>query len=76
MSTKDGRAFIWQHLSTCGVFTTSYTNNALDMSYNEGQRNVGLRLLSDLQDYAFTYFQVMEVEAREPKEEDNDDIIE
>lgn len=69
MSTRDGRAWMWDHLSACGVFRSSYVSNSLDMSFNEGMRNVGLKLLNQLQTYAFEAYQTMEAEARERQEE-------
>lgn len=70
MSTRDGRAWMWDHLSACGVFRSSYVSNSLDMSYNEGMRNVGLRLLADLHDHTFEAYQKMEAEARERTDEE------
>ncbi len=69
MSTRDGRAWMWDHLSACGVFRSSYVSNSLDMSFNEGMRNVGLKLLNQLQTYAFEAYQKMEAEARERQDE-------
>lgn len=68
MATQDGRAWMWEHLAECGVFRSSYVNNAMDVAFNEGARNVGLHLLSDLQEFAFAEFQQMEREARATKE--------
>ena len=68
MATPDGRAWMWDHLAECGVFRSSYVSNSLDMSFNEGSRNVGLRLLADLHEFAFEEFQQMEREARATKE--------
>ena len=68
MSTREGRAWMWDHLSVCGVFRTSFTPNSLEMSFNEGQRNVGLRVLNDLHEHAFKEYQMMEAENRDSKE--------
>lgn len=74
MSTKDGRAWVWDHLSQCGVFRTSFTQNALEVSFNEGQRNVGLRVFNDLQEHAFQDYQKMEAEARAKTDEVDDNV--
>ena len=49
LSTTQGRRFFWRYLSDCGVFTTSFTGNSTTF-YNEGMRNVGLKLMADVQE--------------------------
>lgn len=65
MKTRDGRAWVWGHLSDCGVFESSYAATTHDTAYNEGRRNVGLKLLFELQSHVFQQYQLMEAEARE-----------
>lgn len=48
MSTPAGARFIWRLLKLTGVYRTSFSSDALIMAMNEGQRNIGLRLLADL----------------------------
>jgi hypothetical protein len=48
MSTPAGARFIWRLLTLSGVFRSSFSSDALIMAMNEGQRNIGLRLLGDL----------------------------
>lgn len=48
LSTKDGRAWMLSLLEFCHIFTPSYTGEMFSTSFNEGQRNVGLRLLIDV----------------------------
>lgn len=48
LSTERGRAFLWKELSDCGVFALSFSQHNGAMSFNEGQRNVGLRLYSNI----------------------------
>jgi hypothetical protein len=45
MSNKRGRRIVFRALDRAGVFTLSFNTNALTMSFNEGRRNEGLRLL-------------------------------
>lgn len=42
-----GRRFVWRYLEFCKIFTTSMTGNNWTF-YNEGQRNVGNRMLADV----------------------------
>jgi hypothetical protein len=48
MSTPAGSRFIWRLLTLSGVFRSSFSSDALVMAMNEGQRNLGLRLLGDV----------------------------
>lgn len=47
MSDSKGRRFVWAILQQSGVFRCSYTGNN-DTFFNEGQRNIGLKLLAEL----------------------------
>lgn len=50
MSHKGGRAWMWEHLSACGLYRMSARAGDAHMTYFlEGERNVGLRLLAQLQ---------------------------
>lgn len=46
-STIQGKRFIWRYLTQCGVFKTSFTGNNQTF-FLEGQRNIGLQLLTDV----------------------------
>jgi hypothetical protein len=48
MSTKNGRGYVWDQLAAAHVFSTSYSPDALQMAFAEGERNSGLRLLNDI----------------------------
>jgi len=48
LSSFNGRRFLWRYLELCGVFKTSFSPESSQAAFNEGQRNVGLRLLSDI----------------------------
>jgi hypothetical protein len=47
LSHRQGRRFYFRYLEECGVFKTSFTGNSQTF-FLEGQRNIGLKLLSDL----------------------------
>src|SRR5882672_9145506 len=46
MASPGGRAWIQDLLEVCGVFRTTFTGEALQSAFNEGNRNVGLRILA------------------------------
>lgn len=45
MSIPAGRRFLWRLLTQSGVFRSSFSPDPLVMAMNEGQRNVGLRVV-------------------------------
>lgn len=47
LSTDQGRRFIWGMLEKCGVFKSSFTGSS-ETFFLEGQRNIGLKLMSDI----------------------------
>lgn len=47
LSTIQGRRFYWNLLKECGIFQSSFTGNNTTF-FNEGQRNIGLKMLNDL----------------------------
>ena len=48
MSTPAGSRFIWRLLQITGVDRISFSSDPLVMAFNEGHRNIGLRLRADL----------------------------
>ena len=48
MSTAFGREWVWDTLAQCHCFSTTFSGDALSSAFAEGERNVGLRLLSDI----------------------------
>ena len=47
LATIEGRRLVWRYLTRCGVFKTSMTGSSQTF-FLEGQRNVGLWLLADI----------------------------
>lgn len=45
MANRRGRAIIWRLLEQAGNFRISFNSNALQMAFNEGNRNSGLKIL-------------------------------
>lgn len=45
MGSKRGRRILWRLLEQAGVFRLSFNTNAMQMAFNEGNRNYGNRTL-------------------------------
>src|SRR5215469_11695668 len=48
MSYEAGREFVWNILSDCMVFSTTFTGDALTSAFNEGRRSAGCALLASI----------------------------
>ena len=59
MRTRQGRRVIYRFIAQAGVWKTSFHTNALQMSFNEGQRNMGLVLLAKLTEYCEDSYALM-----------------
>jgi hypothetical protein len=46
MTAKRGRRFMWRLLEVSGVTRISFNPNALQMAFNEGERNFGNKVLA------------------------------
>jgi len=49
LSTPQGRRFIWRYLGECGLFRSSFQGQ-FQTFFHEGERNIGLKLLADIND--------------------------
>lgn len=65
LKTYGGRAYIWRILSRCGVFRLSFTGDPNSTFFKEGQRDIGLHLLSEVMEIDSSAFQKMQQEAVE-----------
>lgn len=60
LGNRNGRRWLWAHLADCGVFTQTFTGDALTSAFNEGKRSLGLGLLNDIvTHFPETYVQMM-----------------
>lgn len=63
LGTEAGRAVLWDLLCTTGLFESSFSQSSL-IYFNEGRRNVGLKLRADLELADEALVELMEREAR------------
>ena len=49
LATEQGRRFVWRYLEITGVYKTSFTGSS-ETYFLEGQRNIGLKLMADIND--------------------------
>lgn len=65
MSTLPGRKWIYELLQRCHCYSTSFVQGSPDASaFREGERNIGLQLLVDVQMGASESYLVMLKEAK------------
>jgi hypothetical protein len=69
MGRERGRRFVWRVLEKSGVFRTSFSTNALQMAFNEGQRNIGLPILDDISALCPELHQVMVKEQKHARDD-------
>lgn len=67
LATTQGRRVIWRYLETCGVFKSSANNSGSWTYFYEGQRNIGLMLLADVENASPEAYLQMKKEAKEEK---------
>ena len=72
MSNKRGRRFIWSLLVRAGVFRLSFTGEPLQMAFNEGQRNEGLRVWPLVQEHTPEAYSLMISEHKATNDNRND----
>ena len=64
MTSVEGRRVIWAVLADAGVYRACFTQpNAMVVSFNEGMRNIGLKMLSELQEVCLDELHLAENEA-------------
>lgn len=48
MGHRQGRRFVWRQLESYGVFRSSFSTDPVVMAFNEGGRNLGLKLIAEI----------------------------
>lgn len=59
LKDEGGRAYIWKHLQSCGVFENIFNIDPIQHGYNAGLREAGLRLERDIKEYEPFYYMKM-----------------
>lgn len=60
MTTKPGRRFVWRLITgTCRTFGPSFSVDDRNTNLNEGRRAVGIDLMTEAQDHADLYLQML-----------------
>ena len=72
MATPEGRAYFYDLLSYTGVYRTSFDPSNAKTAFNEGIRNVGLRLIDDMNRLAPGSYMLMLTENNPTKQEESD----
>ena len=76
LKTPEGRRLIWKRLCDATIFQSGFSTNALQMAFMAGERNQGLRLLTDItevdDDAFYQMFReyISELRSRQKKEEE------
>jgi hypothetical protein len=64
LSDVRGRRFLWRYLQECGVFKTSFNNSGSVTAFNEGMRNIGLKLLAEIMEADSEAYTLMATESK------------
>lgn len=60
MNTVEGRSWVWRLLESCHIYHSSLDiNNPQVTAFNEGERNVGLRVMAMVVGESELYMQMM-----------------
>jgi len=59
MATTGGRRWVHDLLVRCHVFASSFSLDAKEMAFREGERHVGLHVLADAQQFSENYMLMM-----------------
>lgn len=59
MRDKRGRRHVYRHMERAGIWRSSFHTNALQMAFNEGNRNEGLAMLAKLTEHCPDLYNLM-----------------
>ena len=71
LQTKAGRNVLWRMMEQANVFGLSYTGEVNSTFFNEGARNIGNRLLIQIQQASPELFLLMQKEYMEKVQAEN-----
>lgn len=64
LSTKQGRRAVWRILCECGLFRAGFVQSGSQVYFNEGMRNVGMKLIDDVHQADISAYATMQKEAK------------
>lgn len=70
MSSKRGRRIVWRLLERTGVYRSSFTGNS-ETFFREGQRNVGLMLMAQINEFCPDQYALMLKESHDGRKHDD-----
>jgi hypothetical protein len=73
MSSPRGRRIMWRLIALAGTFQLSFDKNAMQMAFNEGNRNLGNQLFNEVMTLCPELYPVMEKEQQDGKRDGNGD---
>lgn len=59
MADARGRRIVWRQLGESGVFASSFHLTAMQMAFNEGKRNDGIKLLAKVHEHCPELYSTM-----------------
>lgn len=71
MSKRQGRRIVWRLLDQAGVFRPVFNTNAMSMAFAEGNRNYGLRLLTQIHSVTPELYPIMVKEHHDNRNPDD-----
>jgi hypothetical protein len=74
LSTPNGRRYMWRYLAECGVFQTSFDGSSRTY-FREGERNIGLKILADINEAQPEAYVTMLKEAQEMEKKTKHDLV-
>lgn len=76
LQTPEGRHLVWRILEQCGVYRSSFTGDPNQTAFLEGQRSIGLWIMSEivLTD-GFDMFNIMSKEAEARAEKHTTEMV-
>jgi hypothetical protein len=65
MASPNGRAFMWDFLSKCGLFAVNFTGHANRDAFDNGMRNAAMPIFAEIQKHCMTEYLTMAKESNQ-----------
>lgn len=67
LNSPEGRRLVWRYLEFCSVFKSTFNHSGSISAFNEGMRNVGLKLMAELNEASPEAYLIMLKESKEKR---------